>query len=126
MNLDQEFEEQLYRVFALALGVPDAHGWTTGRDIVKHLREIRSAIPAAPEPDEATIKALTVRDRWSEGIDHNPQAEKLALLIGEFDYHHFGDHFCWKFGGDGDNGETLTYILDEIYDRGLLPPAGGS
>ena len=55
-------------------------------------------------------------DRWSAGLPHHPKAEEFARLIGELDFLFFGDGFCWKFGGDGDNGETLTYILDVIFD----------
>jgi hypothetical protein len=26
----------------------------------------------------------------------------------------------FKFGGDGDNGETLAYIIDDLIDHGLI------
>lgn len=59
-------------------------------------------------------------DRWEEGVDHEPEADALARLIGDMDFEHFGDSFCFKFGGDGDNGECLAYILDALIENGLI------
>ncbi|CAB4141293.1 hypothetical protein UFOVP410_132 [uncultured Caudovirales phage] len=59
-------------------------------------------------------------DRWSEGIDHEPESDALARLIGEVDFEHFDDSFCFRFGGDGDNGETLAYILDTLIENDLI------
>lgn len=67
--------------------------------------------------DEDKIKALKVIDRWSEGIEQNADASRLARMIGHVDFHHFGDSACWKFGGDGDN---LAYALSELIDQGLI------
>jgi len=59
-------------------------------------------------------------DRWQEGVDHEPEADALARWIGDMDFEHFGDSFCLKFGGDGDNGETLAYILDALIENDLI------
>lgn len=59
-------------------------------------------------------------DRWVDGIDHEPESDALSMLISEMDFAHFGDSFCFKFGGDGDNGETLAYILDALIENGLI------
>lgn len=59
--------------------------------------------------------------RWEKGLDHHPKAEEMAREIAEIDYNN-GDYFCFKFGGDGDNGEHLTYLLDcyfECKDKGF-------
>jgi hypothetical protein len=62
-------------------------------------------------------------DRWGKGIDHDPRSEELGRAIGEIDFDLFQDSMCLKFGGDGDNGEALMYILDvyfELQDRKLV------
>jgi len=59
--------------------------------------------------------------RWEKGLDHHPEARKLAREIAGLDLDN-GDYFCFKFGGDGDNGEHLTYLLDchfECKDKGV-------
>jgi len=59
-------------------------------------------------------------DRWGKGLDHDPRSERLAKAVGNIDYEVLGDSSCWKFGGDGDNGEALMYALDiyfELVDR---------
>lgn len=61
-----------------------------------------------------------IKDRWSQGINHEPGTIELIKLIGEMDFHHFGDYFCIKTGGDGDNGESLAYILDALIENGLV------
>ena len=60
-----------------------------------------------------------VKDRWAEGIPHHPMSEEIVRDLVDIDLELFGDYFCWKVGGDGDNGESLMYELDylfELYD----------
>lgn len=66
------------------------------------------------------IPAPIIDDRWSDGVDHEPESEKLVDLISQMDFEHFGDSLCIKLGGDGDNGETLAYILDALIENGLV------
>lgn len=66
------------------------------------------------------IKNLPSRDRWSEGVDHEPESIELVKRIAEMDFHHFEDYFCFKTGGDGDNGETLAYMIDELIANGFI------
>ena len=61
-----------------------------------------------------------IDDRWSDGVDHEPESEKLVDLISQMDLQHFGDSLCIKVGGDGDNGETLAYIIDALIENGLV------
>ena len=59
------------------------------------------------------------QDRWSAGTHHHPKSLKLVKDLTDIDFKFFNDHFCWKIGGDGDNGETLMYEIDllmELYD----------
>ena len=52
--------------------------------------------------------------RWEQGLPHHPLSEAIFELLREADREE--DYFCWKSGGDGDNGETLMYLLDEHLD----------
>lgn len=55
--------------------------------------------------------------RWEEGIPHHPKSEELCRAIADIDYVFQDDFFGWKFGGDGDNGESLMYLLDIYFDE---------
>jgi hypothetical protein len=62
--------------------------------------------------------------RWEKGIPHDPRSKQIVEMLAQIDFHVFDDHFCWKVGGDGDNGEALMYELDvyfELHDKGLIP-----
>lgn len=48
--------------------------------------------------------------------EHDPRSEELFRALAEIDFNQFGDFFCWKSGGDGDNGEIMMTQLD-IYFR---------
>lgn len=58
-----------------------------------------------------------INKRWEEGIPHHPEAEKLAIEIGKLDLEFGEDYFCLKYGGDGDNGEHLSYLLSIYFER---------
>ena len=36
--------------------------------------------------------------------------------IVALDFELNNDYFCWKTGGDGDNGEILMYLLDIFFE----------
>lgn len=59
---------------------------------------------------------LTNLKRWEDGIDHHPMSERIVRFLAKHDLHDYGDYFCWKVGGDGDNGETLMYQLDAFFE----------
>lgn len=61
-----------------------------------------------------------IKDRWSDGIDHEDDSIRLVELIAAMDFEHFDDSFCFKLGGDGDNGETLAYVIDALIENGLV------
>lgn len=42
-------------------------------------------------------------------MDHHPMSDRLMKFIGDHDFKDYGDYFCWKWGGDGDNGKTIMY-----------------
>ena len=49
--------------------------------------------------------------RWEQGIEHHPMAVRIFDMLEKSDWAFADDYFCWKRGGDGDNGETLMYAL---------------
>jgi len=53
-----------------------------------------------------------INKRWEEGMDHHPKSEELFRRLKKID----SDCF-WESGGDGDNGETLMYQLDIIFEE---------
>ncbi len=57
-----------------------------------------------------------ITTRWEKGMAHHPQSVELFNKLAKIDLEHGGDFFCWKKGGDGDNGEHLMYELDIIFE----------
>jgi len=55
--------------------------------------------------------------RWEEGVDHHPKSEELFKALANMDMRYGNDYFCWKSGGDGDNGEHLMYLLDIHFEQ---------
>lgn len=62
-------------------------------------------------------KELTITERWEKGIPHDPRSIELYKSIAKIDFEECDDSFCFKSGGDGDNGETLMYLLDVHFER---------
>jgi len=58
-----------------------------------------------------------INKRWEQGIEHHPKSEELYKRIADADWKYLNDYFCWKSGGDGDNGEFLMYLLDIIFEE---------
>jgi len=59
---------------------------------------------------------LTQQNRWEEGISHHPMSERLMRFLADHDLYDYDDYFCWKTGGDGDNGESLMYEMDAFFE----------
>lgn len=57
-----------------------------------------------------------ITKRWENGVDHHPKSVALFDALEKVDFKFGGDYFCWKSGGDGDNGEHLMYELDIIFE----------
>lgn len=66
--------------------------------------------------EKAKAAGLTDIDRWGDGVDHHPMSLRIMAFLEQHDYKDYGDYFCWKSGGDGDNGETLMYQLDAFFE----------
>lgn len=76
--------------------------------------------PTTPLEKQISKLPIDLNARWENGDEHHPKAKELAKLIAAIDYIHNSDSGCYKFGGDGDNGEELCFILSEIFERGLF------
>jgi len=55
--------------------------------------------------------------RWEQGVPHHPESVRLIKEIDELDWKYLKGYFDFKIGGDGDNGETLMFLLDMIFER---------
>lgn len=55
--------------------------------------------------------------RWEDDVPHDLRSIEIYESISDLDFRLQNDSFCWKSGGDGDNGETLMYLLDEHFAR---------
>lgn len=62
-------------------------------------------------------KRLTVEQRWEKGVPHDPRSLALAKALRDADRDIGGDGLDLRFGGDGDNGEHLLFLLDDYFDR---------
>lgn len=74
----------------------------------------------------ANAAGLTSKQRWDEGIDHHPNSIRLMKFLEAHDFEDYGDAFCWKTGGDGDNGETLMYQMDAYFELMDLEAQNGN
>ena len=66
--------------------------------------------------EKAKLAGLTQVKRWEEDIPHHPMSERIFEFIREYDIKDNNDCYCWKAGGDGDNGEDLMYALDVFFE----------
>lgn len=71
---------------------------------------------AKEDYEKAQELGLTEKDRWEDGIEHHPMSERLMRFLAKHDLHDYNDYFCWKVGGDGDNGESLMYEMDAFFE----------
>jgi hypothetical protein len=63
-------------------------------------------------------KVITdINKRWLEGIEHHPKAIKIVKALCELDFQYGNDALDLSFGGDGDNGEHLAYLLSIYFEE---------
>jgi hypothetical protein len=63
-----------------------------------------------------------INARWENGVDHHPESEKLIRILSQLDGKLLRHTLDISTGGDGDNGETMMYLLDvyfEALDKGI-------
>ena len=66
--------------------------------------------------EKAKSLELTKLNRWEDGTEQHPMSKRLVEFLSEHDFHDYRDYFCWKTGGDGDNGETLAFQMDAFFE----------
>jgi hypothetical protein len=59
---------------------------------------------------------LDPNQRWLARKPHDVRSVELFKSISNLDFFHGGDYFRWTYGGDGDNGEHLMYLLDMHFE----------
>ena len=59
---------------------------------------------------------VDVFNRWQNGIEHHSRSKEIMSHIMALDFEFMNDYFCWKVGGDGDNGEVLMYLFDMYFE----------
>lgn len=83
--------------------------------------EINENVAADAEGKAVYVRAkangLCNIDRWEEGVEHHLKSLELMRFIAEYDFKDEGDYFCWKTGGDGDNGESLMFLMDAYFEQ---------
>ena len=66
---------------------------------------------------EKKVKAHgPVKDKWSLGESHHPLSELLVRTMAIIGWDKFS-HFDIRCGGDGDEGETMMFILDSYFEE---------
>ena len=58
--------------------------------------------------------ANALERRWARGLPHHPLTIAFMELLSK---HDDDDELDLKFGGDGDSGENLLFLMDEIIER---------
>ena len=61
-------------------------------------------------------KRIAEQQARIEALEKLLDPETLARKIGDWDFTHNDDYFCFKFGGDGDNGEMLIEALAALLE----------
>ena len=58
-----------------------------------------------------------INRRWEADTPHHKSSEHLFNILADIDRVYGNDYFCWKSGGDGDNGEHLMYEMDIHFEQ---------
>lgn len=66
--------------------------------------------------DRAVKAGLTTIDRWGIGREHHPKSVRMMEFLKKHDWQDYGGFFDWSTGGDGDNGETLMFQMDALFE----------
>ncbi len=58
-----------------------------------------------------------VARRWEAGEEHKPEVIDLIHAMRHIDTDNAAE-YTLEMGGDGDEGETIAYLLDELIETG--------
>jgi hypothetical protein len=87
------------------------------KELAQRKRCLSEKQTAAWKEYESSGINLNINRRWEEGACHHPKSTELMAHISTLDWMVGNDRFCFKTGGDGDNGEHLMFILDIYFDH---------
>ena len=57
----------------------------------------------------------TPGQRWEQGVEHDPRSEEIVRAMAKLDWEFYDGHLDIRVGGDGDNGESMMYLLDYYF-----------
>ena len=63
------------------------------------------------------MRISIIDSRYDANTPHNPKSIKLIDALRDLDIY---DQFNLQMGGDGDTGESLAYLLDELIETGKI------
>lgn len=58
-----------------------------------------------------------VNKRWESGTPHHPKSVELMKRMADLDWELLNGALDLKTGGDGDNGETMMYLMDIFFEE---------
>lgn len=91
------------------------------------MSDVRALLLKRLDPRVAEIvEREKTAQRWEKGIPHHPKSVVLMEFLSAVDFHAYDDYFCWKTGGDGDNGESLMYEMDAFFENEEQLRQGGN
>ena len=64
---------------------------------------------------------VDINKRREQGVPHHPCSEALVKAMQFVDGKYCDGMFDIETGGDGDNGESLLYLLDIIFEAQFIP-----
>ena len=62
------------------------------------------------------IIETNINTRWELGLPHHPKSLAMLQDLNALDFALLNGYFDFRTGGDGDNGETLMYLLDVKFE----------
>lgn len=101
----------------------DMTEWPRTAEVAYRYRKAQTARAGAVSVDAGAPSSRRRRDdvvedpteRWDKAIPHHPEAMALMRELAALD-RKYGDRFGFKFGGDGDNGEEMCFLLSAVLE----------
>src|SRR5574343_331977 len=74
-------------------------------------------IGKTPKQRSPIIINKNLLQRKNSGEKHDQRSIEIYNFIEKLDFKEGEDFFCFKSGGEGDNGEHLMYLLDMYFEN---------
>lgn len=59
---------------------------------------------------------ISPNERWERGLSHHSMSIRIMKFIEHHDLYDNDDELDLNTGGDGDNGETLMFLMDSFFE----------